>query len=296
MKTVLLLLCSVLLHHSHATIPRAKRGSLISAYSYSNIGLDYPSSDPFRVSIQESPLLYSLGIDSFLPFANAEYPKSNIAPVAASNSVEKPVQELSDPVPQMPRGTAVIPLTPPPAVPVNAAAANVPAARGAVFLGSGSLGVVHLGNGAFALGSGGIGYSDMRQQPRHSGMSPLFPPLPANPRLLPAATPSQVLTPIPQANLSGQLTSNGVQFSQPFFTSTPSSQAQNDPNGYERLNPNAVGFGMPTSMVRPLKTRMNYATITVPQITVEAAYPNQLPQSGFGDPIPRLPPEALKYV
>lgn len=36
---------------------------------------------------------------------------------------------------------------PPPAVPVNAVASNVPSNQGATFLGSGSLGVVDLGNG-----------------------------------------------------------------------------------------------------------------------------------------------------
>lgn len=69
-----------------------------------------------------------------------------------------------------------------------------------------------------------------------------------------------------------------------------------DQNGYERLNPSSAGFGMPTTMVRPLKLRMNYATPTVSQVSVERAYGNQLPQSGFGTPIPTLPPHALRYV
>lgn len=64
-----------------------------------------------------------------------------------SNSIEKPVREAQDYVPPQSVGTAIIPPIPPPATPINAAAANVPAERGAVFLGSGALGVIDLGGG-----------------------------------------------------------------------------------------------------------------------------------------------------
>ncbi|KAL1489734.1 hypothetical protein ABEB36_013669 [Hypothenemus hampei] len=260
-------------------------------------GGDNQNYEPLNVPLQESPL-YILGTDSFLPFApdtTLASPKFKISPVAYSNSIEKPVQEPSDPVPQPPRITAVIPLQPPPAVPVNAAAANVPANNGAVFLGSGALGVVNLGNGAFALGSGGIGYSNIRQQPRPSGQSPLYPPLAATPNLVPAATPSQPPLSIPQPNLAGQLTPDGAyQFNSPLFTPQTRQMKEVDQNGYERLS--SPGFGNQTPRIRPIKTRMNYATLTVPQVTVEIAHPNQMAQPGFGDPIPRLPPQAIKFV
>lgn len=75
------------------------------------------------------------------------------------------------------------------------------------------------------MGSGGIGYSDRRQQPRPSGSSPLFPPLAASPNLVPAATPSQPPNPVIPGNLSGQTAPvGGVQFNQPFFVPSPQPQ------------------------------------------------------------------------
>ncbi|CAH1124076.1 unnamed protein product [Ceutorhynchus assimilis] len=239
--------------------------------------------------------LYSLGIDSFLPYGNSlTASKLNIASVALSNSVEKPVQEPSDPpLPQL-TGTAVIPLLPPPAVPVNAAASNVPSNNGAVFLGSGALGVVNLGNGAYALGSGGIGYSDNRQQPRPDGRSPLYPPLPASPNLVPAARPSQQVASVPQIDLTG--ITQEYRYDQSLFVPNHVPQQQYDQNGYERLDASSAGFGQPVIRYRPLKIRTNYATPTVARVTLEQAQANQLPQSGFGDPIPTLLPQTVKYV
>ncbi|XP_050299339.1 uncharacterized protein LOC126738179 isoform X2 [Anthonomus grandis grandis] len=290
MKTILLTLSVFIIlgHAAKQPQERARRGSISSSYSLTDATLNLPTA---------GSSLYSLGIDSFLPFPEGQLPvsKLNIAPVALSNSIEKPVQEASDPMPQQPTGTAVIPFLPPPAVPVNAAAANVPSNNGAVFLGSGALGVVHLGNGAFALGSGGIGYSDQRQQPRPNGRSPLYPPLAASPNLVPAATPSQQPAPIPRADLSGQLSPNGYGFQQPLFSPSISQpQVAWDQNGYERLAQS--GFGSPSNRIRPLKTRMNYATATQNELRVEAGHISQLPQPGFGTPIPRLPAQSVTYL
>lgn len=231
-----------MLHLITAESDRSRRAPILGGYSYSTGGLQFnPPFETLNLPLSDAEL-YSLGIDSFLPFGGSNF-KANVVPVASSNSVEKPVQEVSDSVPPQPRSTAVIPLQPPPAVPVNAAAANVPSTQGAVFLGSGSLGVINLGNGlwfdssfdfnvliflfigAFALGSGGIGYSDRRQQPRPSGTSPLFPPLAASPNLVPAATPSQPPNPIIPGNLSGQTAPiGGIQFNQPFLVPSPQPQ------------------------------------------------------------------------
>ncbi|XP_030745630.1 proline-rich protein 36-like [Sitophilus oryzae] len=291
MKTILITLALVGLGRSSKTDDRDKRATfpLTSSPSFENFeSLKIPN---------RAPQLYSLEVDSFLPIPKGDLlaaNKASIAPVL-SNSIEKPVQEPQEPIPQQPAGTAIIPLLPPPAIPVNAAAANVPANNGAVFLGSGALGVINLGNGAFALGSGGIGYSNMRQQPRPNGMSPLYPPLPASPNLVPAATPSQPGAP-PPANLAGQVPQINYQFQQqPVFNTNLIPKGQLDRNGYEPLDPRNAGFGSPSRRIRPLKTRMSYATPTVPQVQVEAVHPSQLPQSGFGDPIPRLPPQAITY-
>ncbi|CAH1963564.1 unnamed protein product [Acanthoscelides obtectus] len=141
--------------------------------------------------------------------------------------------------------TAIIPLLPPPATPVqitrpnNAANAN----GGAVFLGSGALGVVALGGGAYVLGSGGLGYSNRRSNPRASFRHPLLPPVRASADLIPAA----VNTPQMQQF-------QGVQFSYP-----PGSPLPRDQNGYEYLPPDRVAFGDPLPP-RPLKTTNSYAT------------------------------------
>lgn len=108
--------------------------------------------------------LYSQGIENYLPIQNSQTSHANYdfkislplqqahalpIPIAASNSVEKPVEEPQEYVPPQSIGQAILPEVPPPATPVNAAASNVQAPRGAVFLGSGSLGVVDLGNGTW---------------------------------------------------------------------------------------------------------------------------------------------------
>ncbi|KAH1028808.1 hypothetical protein HUJ05_002139 [Dendroctonus ponderosae] len=281
-----LLIITVCLSYCYASAQhRTSSSPYLGAYSYSEGGEEFPFSQ------LNGPHLYSLGIDNFLPFPGGKtlaLSKSQISAVANSNSVEKPVQEASEPAPQQVTGTAIIPLQPPPAVPVNAAAANVPTNNGAVFLGSGALGVINLGNGAFALGSGGIGYSNQRQQPRPNGRSPLFPPLPANPNLVPAARASQVPASIPQT------TWPGFQYNQQLLNPR-STQKQTDQNGYERLDARSAGFGQPTPLIRALKTRMNFATLSEPQFGVQSGDISQLPQPGFGDPIPRLPPQALRY-
>lgn len=162
--------------------------------------------------------------------------------------------------------------------------------------------------GAFALGSGGIGYSNQRQQPRPNGRSPLFPPLAANPNLVPAARASGAPASIPQT------TWPGFQFNQQLLNprstqkqtgeckSTGTSQLfalmlclVSDQNGYERLDPRSAGFGQPTPLIRALKTRMNFATLSEPQFGAQSGDISQVPQPGFGDPIPRLPPQALRY-
>nr|CAH7722217.1 unnamed protein product [Callosobruchus chinensis] len=107
----------------------------------------------------------------------------------SSNDIEKPVDEIQEFVPTQTQGgqTAIIPLLPPPATPVQITRPNTPANGGAVFLGSGALGVVALGGGAYVLGSGGLGYSNRRSNPRASFRHPLLPPVRASADLIPAA-------------------------------------------------------------------------------------------------------------
>ncbi|KAG5882858.1 hypothetical protein JTB14_034578 [Gonioctena quinquepunctata] len=181
---------------------------------------------------------------------------------ANSNAVDKPVQESQEFIPPQSTGTAIIPMNPPPATPVNAAAFNVPANGGAVFLGSGSLGVIDLGGGAYALGSGALGYSERRSNPRSSFRAPLLPPVQAAPNLIPAAVNSPPLPP------QGRPI---VQYSFP----VSGQQKPTDENGYEFLPPNQVGFGDPLPP-RPLKTRNAFATPTALQLPPQ---PPQLPQS-----------------
>ncbi|XP_060530813.1 uncharacterized protein LOC132704668 [Cylas formicarius] len=262
--------------------------STVGLSSYGNINFPLEQSQYYAATLKD------IAVPQGQAFHIPQVGKDNIAPVAYTNSVEKPVEEVQDYVPPpQSSGPAIIPFQPPPAVPVNAAAANVPANNGAVFLGSGSLGVINLGNGAFALGSGGIGYSDIRQQPRPSGTSPLYPPLPANPNLVPAAKPSQTPTPIPQGTPISQLTPNGFHFSQPVFVQAQ--QPSVDQNGYEQLTTNSAGFGSPSPRIRPLKTTNNYATPTATQVQIQPIHPSQRPQPGFGEPVPRLPAVGLQY-
>lgn len=108
-----------------------------------------PSATSYLVSNQD----LSLGFGDSFSF---DFPSYSFAD---HNSIEKPVEEPQEYVPPQSVGSATIPLIPPPAIPVNAVASNVPTANGAVYLGSGSIGVVQLSNGAYALGSGSLGYS-----------------------------------------------------------------------------------------------------------------------------------------
>lgn len=163
-----------------------------------------------------------------------------------SNSIEKPVMEQQEVPPPSSDGSAIIPEVPPPAIPVNAVAANVPNTRGAVFLGSGSLGVLSLGNGAYALGSGSLGYSENRIRPNPNAQAPRPPPIVASPNLIPAAVqspnpyPSYIQNPAPgQPPLSV------------------------DQNGYEFLAPERVGFGMINPLTPPrLKVTQQFAAPT----------------------------------
>ncbi|XP_050507507.1 uncharacterized protein LOC126885118 isoform X2 [Diabrotica virgifera virgifera] len=182
-----------------------------------------------------------------------------------SNSLEKPVQESQEYIPsQQSLGPAVIPQYPPLATPVNAAASNVPSNENAVFLGSGSIGVVNLGGGAYVLGSGSLGYSEIRRNPRTSLLMPTLPPIQAHPSLLPAAV-------------------NSPEITQPkpiFSYSYPQGQSfPNDPNEYEFLTPDQVGFGDPLPP-RRLKITNAYAVPTSLQIQPQVPPP----------PSPTLPP------
>ncbi|XP_072386030.1 uncharacterized protein [Diabrotica undecimpunctata] len=182
-----------------------------------------------------------------------------------SNSLEKPVQESQEYIPpQQSLGPAVIPDYPPPATPVNAAASNVPSNGNAVFLGSGSIGVVNLGGGAYVLGSGSLGYSEIRRNPRTSIHVPILPPIQAHSSLLPAAV-------------------NSPEITQPkpiFSYSYPQGQKfPNDPNEYEFLTPDQVGFGDPLPP-RPLKITNTYAVPTSLQIQPQVPPP----------PSPTFPP------
>lgn len=88
-------------------------------------------------------------IDLTVPITPLGHLDVPAVPYATSNAIDKPVDEPQEIVPPQSTGNAIIPYYPPPATPVNAAAANVPARMGAVFLGSGSLGVIDLGGGKF---------------------------------------------------------------------------------------------------------------------------------------------------
>lgn len=201
-----------------------------------------------------SYLLYNQGLQSSAPSSyndplNFNYPSYSFP---EHNSIEKPVDEPQEYVPPQSVGSAGIPLIPPPATPVNAVAANVPSANGAVYLGSGSIGVVQLSNGAYALGSGSLGYSDGRSQTRSSSNEPSYPPLPASPNLIPAAVPSQPIQTPPASTMQ--------RFEYTFPVMGTYGQ---DPNTYEILRPETVAFG--TAPRRPPRPpRMHFATPTYP--------------------------------
>ncbi|KAJ8963003.1 hypothetical protein NQ314_005643 [Rhamnusium bicolor] len=178
---------------------RKRRGSFRSSYPVDSNQLQIGGVNvdtygkSVNIPLQETDL-YAPGVDQFLPIS--EYNQANVnlkvglrgirpnvdphlaqiqvsqINYPVSNAVDKPVQEQQEFQPPQSAGTAIIPPRPPPAVPVNAVADNVPTGRGAVFLGSGSLGVIDLGGGAYALGSGSLGYSEMRSNPRSSFKSP----------------------------------------------------------------------------------------------------------------------------
>lgn len=120
------------------------------------------------------------------------------------------------------------------------------------------------------MGSGSLGYSQDRRQPRPSFKVPLYPPLPASPDLIPAAVPSQQTPPQPIP----------YPVIQPAIDS--SIKRPVDANGYEYLPPNEVRFGFRNPRPFRLKTTQAFATPTqqIPQP------PPPLPQQ---QPISRTP-------
>ncbi|XP_057661890.1 uncharacterized protein LOC130897181 [Diorhabda carinulata] len=232
MKTIFLYVFAVLASsESKKLIERKRRGSL-------------------RTTLSPTTHLQIAGIDNF-DLQNSDLYARESVDVGGTyqiltNSLEKPVQESQEYIPPQSIAVAIIPSYPPPATPVNAAASNVPGNGNAVFLGSGSIGVVHLGGGAYVLGSGGLGYSEKRRNPRPSIRSSTLPPIRAHPNLLPAA-------------VNSQRTSQQT----PIFSYTypTGQQFPIDANGYEYLTPNKVGFGDPLPP-RPLKVTNTYAVPT----------------------------------
>ncbi|CAG9861695.1 unnamed protein product [Phyllotreta striolata] len=173
------------------------------------------------------------------------------------NSIEKPVQESQEYVPPQSVGSAVIPELPPPAVPVNAAAANVPGDGNSIFLGSGALGVLNLGGGAYVLGSGALGYSEIRRNPRPNIRASTLPPIQASPNLLPAAVNSP------------ERPRQRAVFSYSFPTGHGSPVNQNE---YEFLAPSQAGFGDPLPPGR-LKITNTYAVPTALVLPARLADP-----------------------
>ncbi|CAH0560917.1 unnamed protein product [Brassicogethes aeneus] len=245
------------------------------------------------------------GIDSYLPISGIKYGISQV-PQVVSNSIDKPVQEAQEVIPPTSLGRAIIPENPPPATPVNAVAANIPMSQGALFLGSGSLGVVDLGNGVYALGSGSLGYSNRRSNPRPSIKSPLYPPIPASPNQIRAAVPSSIpppLNPLP----SYMPVSMSIDYNDPLLNYLP--QPPPDENGYEYLAPNRVGFGSPLNYVPRIKPTMNFATPTPLQVPLEAiphfplsSYQFEVGSQDvssqtiqFGEKLPNFYPQEIPY-
>ncbi|XP_018561403.1 uncharacterized protein LOC108903646 [Anoplophora glabripennis] len=281
MKPVLIFLLALftLSKCEEASNPRRARGSFQTSYPLGNNlqigGVDVESyGKGVGVPLRNTDL-YAPGVDDVLPIQHykqsdidlnvdltgARHRGPQLHEIASlnyivSNSIDKPVQEAQDNVPPQSLATAIIPPVPPPAIPINAVAANVPAERGAVFLGSGSLGVIDLGGGAYALGSGSIGYSRVRANPRSSFKAPLLPPVQAAPNLLPAAVPSPEP---PQPPV--------FDFNHPLLGGRPPV----DENGYEYLPPSSVSFGDPLPP-RPLKTTMAFATPS--NLLVQSQVPN----------------------
>lgn len=249
-----------------AEVAKNKRGS----YRFYSI-LDNNQNNP--ATSGWTPIPYQTpGLGVYTQPTNPQNFNLKVVPID-SNSIEKPVQEYQEIIPPQSIGAAVLPQRPIPATPVNAAAANVPAQTGAVFLGGGSLGVVHLGNGAYALGAGSIGYSGNRAQPRSTYTVPVMPPLPATPNLIPAAVPSPV-SQAPQVSsfpVGGMLGKGQV--------------GRFDQNGYEFLPPNRIGFGMPLLRPPTIRVRQQFATPTLPQRPVGPMVQN-LPSASFDFSIP----------
>lgn len=267
-------------------LPKTKRGYLLGDYStHSDLSLSPTgwkgSNIPIRYHGVYNPSpIHLVNTDDFNLNVELPGPRRVPAPsvafipkqsrplhVLSTNSLEKPVMESQEYIPPQSFGTAVLPQMPPPATPVNAAASNIPSTRGAVFLGSGALGVVSLGNGAYALGSGSIGYSGNRAQPRPTGTVPVYPPLPASPNLIPAAVPS----PQPPQPIT-------LDFNYPLLNVPQVPQL--DQNGYEYLPPNRVGFGTPNPP-RPIRVRQQFATPTALQVRQQGP---QIPDFQFSIP------------
>ncbi|XP_063903247.1 splicing factor, proline- and glutamine-rich-like [Zophobas morio] len=264
----------------NAKLKKSKRGSLLGDYSLTDSPPSFTYSDDlniaptgWKVTTGDFNLNVDLPPPRHLPppaISQTIIPRPVASYGIVSNSLDKPVMEGQEYIPSPGIGTAILPQMPQPAIPVNAVASNIPASRGAVFLGSGSIGVVSLGNGAYALGSGSLGYSENRSRPRPTANVPVYPPIRATPDLLPAAVPTP-LPPQPAPPIGG-FYPGSIDFGGPFLVPQ---KPQLDQNGYEYLPPNRVGFGQPNPP-RPPRTRQQFATPTTLQIPQVPQIPNNI--------------------
>lgn len=124
--------------------------------------------------------------------------------------------------------------------------------------------LIRLISGAYALGSGSIGYSNMRSNPRPSIKSPLFPPVQAAPNLIPAAVPSSIPPPANPLPAYDPVTVP-VDYNDPLINYLNPAPPK-DANGYEYLPPNRVGFGSPLPRLPRVKATMAFATPTALQV------------------------------
>ncbi|KAJ8978490.1 hypothetical protein NQ317_009118 [Molorchus minor] len=240
-------------------IPRKRRGSFQTAYPGGNNQLQIGGVNVDTFGRTNIPLQQ---MDLFAPSVDLTGANPNGTPqlyqvpqvnYITSNAIDKPVQEAQEYVPPQSIGTAIIPQVPPPATPVNLVASNGPANGGAVFLGSGALGVIDLGGG----------------NNQNTSSSPVR----AAPNLIPAAVPS----PQPQQTPV-------INFNNAYLGGQPPIR---DRNGYEYLRPDKIGFGNPLPP-RPLKTTMAFATPSAQQIQPQVTPYQPVAPTGFGQNDPGI--------